>query len=253
MVAAAFLTVGSPGGGPGVESATAAVRKAAKITAASAERSGAATVRITYGGEVWVASTVRWNGEDLAVSREAPATPIRKAGTHLLVVDGVMYGIDAEDGGWAVLGSPDSVDADSGTTPGEYLAAVHEDVGGPTLRRITDGMTGLTKRTLADGSTVYSGSVAARLIARESGFKDGEALRVLPFGYVAHGVASDPSSLLDASVTVGDDGVVREIAVGWGTGASAWRYAVTYAGLGTTPAIKAPANAKPFPDRKVGS
>ena len=62
-------------------------------------------------------------------------------------------------------------------------------------------------------------------------------------------MASDPDSLLDASVTVGADGVVREIAIGWGTGASAWRYSVTYAGLGTTRAIEAPANAKPFPDR----
>ena len=72
---------------------------------------------------------------------------------------------------------------------------------------------------------------------------------MLPFGFVAHGVAGDPDALLDASVTVGADGVVREVAVGWGTGASAWRYTVAYSGLGTTPAIKAPANAKPFPDR----
>ena len=246
--AAAFLTVGLPGGGPGVESATAAFQQAATITAASAKRSGTAQVRITQGGEIWVASTVRWNGADMAMSRDVPIG-VRKPGTELIVVDGVMYGVDAEAGGWIVLGSPDSIDPDSGTTPDEYLAAVREDVGGPTLRRITDGMTGLTTRSLADGSTVYSGSVAARLIARESGFKEGEAIRVLPFGFVAHGVAGDPDALLDASVTVGADGVVREVAVGWGTGASAWRYTVTYAGLGTTPAIEAPANAKPFPDR----
>ena len=247
--AAALLTVGSPGGGPGVESATAAFQKAAEITGASAKHSGTAQVRITQGGEVWVASTVRWNGADMAMSRDVPIG-IRKPGTEFLVVDRLMYGIDVEDGRWAVLGSPDSIDPDSGTTPDEYLAAVHEDVGGASLRRITDGMTGLTRRSLADGSTVYSGSVAARLIARESGFKEGEAIRVLPFGFVAHGVASDPDALLDASVTVGADGVVREIAIGWGTGASAWRYTVAYSGLGSTPAIKAPANAKPFPDRK---
>jgi hypothetical protein len=80
-----------------------------------------------------------------------------------------MYGVDPEDGGWVVLGSPDSIDPDSGTTPDEYLAAVREDVDGTTLRRMTDGMSGLTTRQLDDGSTVYGGSVAAGLIARETG------------------------------------------------------------------------------------
>jgi hypothetical protein len=47
-------------------------------------------------------------------------------------------------GGPVVLGNPGSIDPDSGTTPDEYLAAVQEDIGGTTLRRITDGMTGLT-------------------------------------------------------------------------------------------------------------
>jgi hypothetical protein len=157
-----------------------------------------------------------------------------------------MYGLDPEDGGWVVLGSPDGFDPDSGTTPDEYLAAVQEDVGGATLRRITDGMTGLTTRRLDDGSTVYSGTVAAGLIARETGFKEGQSLRVLPFGYVAHDEAANPAAPLQAAVTVGADGIFREIAVTWGAGASQWVYKVTYSGLGTTPAPTAPANAEPL-------
>jgi hypothetical protein len=123
-------------------------------------------------------------------------------------------------------GPPSSVDPESGTTPDEYLAAVREDVGGVTLRRITGGMAGLTTRQLEDDSTAYSGTVPAGLIARESGFKEGQAIRVLPFGYVAHGEAADPSSPLDAVVTVGVDGIVREIAVSWGSGNSAWTYTI---------------------------
>jgi hypothetical protein len=165
----------------------------------------------------------------------------------MLVVDGVMYGVD--DGGWVVLGPPGSVDPDSGTTPDEYLAAVREDVGGTTLRRLTVGMTGLTT-SRQDGSTVYRGRVAAGSVARESGFKEGQAIRVLPFGFVAHGDAADPSALLDATVTVGAHGVVRELAVSWGTGASAWTYTVTYSALGATPPLVAPANARPFPKRQ---
>jgi len=36
---------------------------------------------------------------------------------------------------------------------------------------------------LDDGATVYSGTAAAGLIARESGFKEGRSIRLLPFGY----------------------------------------------------------------------
>jgi hypothetical protein len=117
---------------------------------------------------------------------------------------------------------------------------VGEDVGGVTLRRITDGMTGLTTRQLGDGSTVYGGTVAAGLVARESGFKEGRSIRVLPFGYVANAEADDPAAPLQAAVTVGADGIVREITVTWGTGNSAWRYTVAYSHLGATPAPVAP-------------
>jgi hypothetical protein len=247
---AVFLTVGGPGTGPGVANAAAAVKKAATVTAAAAERSGTAVVRIGHNGEAWAGTTVRWHGEDMAkedmaLPRDVPKRP-GKVGSRFLLVDGTMYGVDPDDGGWVVLGSPDSIDPDSGTTPDEYLAAVGEDVGGSTLRRITDGMTGLTTRQLDDGSTVYSGTVAAGLIAREAGFKEGESIRVLPFGYVAHDEAANPEAPLQAAVTVGAHGVVREIAVTWGSGASRWSFRVTYSGLGTTPAPTAPANAEPL-------
>jgi hypothetical protein len=125
------------------------------------------------------------------------------------VVDGLVHAV--EGGRWLEMGSPKNIDPDSGTTPGEYLSAARDDVGGTTLRRITNGMTGLTTRTLGDGSTVYSGAVPAGLIARETGFKEGQPIRVFPFGYVAHDEAANPAALLDTSVTVGADGVVREI------------------------------------------
>jgi hypothetical protein len=236
---AVSLTVGSNGGGPGVESAVAAVKKAATVTATSAERSGTAVVRITHDGELWAGSTIRWHGADVGIWRDAPQRSRRK-GLELLVVDGTLYGIDPGDGGWVMLGSPASIDPDSGTTPAEYLAAVREDIGGATLRRFADGMTGLTTRRLGDGSTVYRGSVAAGLIARETGFKEGQAIRVFPFGYVAHDEASDPAAALDTAVTVGPGGVVREIGVTWGT----WTYTVTYSRLGASPPLVAPRNAR---------
>ena len=233
---------------PRVANAAAAVRRAAAVTALSAERSGTAVVRITHDNRIWTGTTIRWNGRDLAVSRNAPRRPA-KAGFRFLVVDGTMCGIDPERGDWVSLGSPDGFDPDSGTTPDEYLAAVREDVGGVTLRRITHGMTDLTTRKLGDGSTVYSGTVTAGLIARESGFKEGQQIRVLPFGDVAHDEAANPANPLRAAVTVGPDGVIRELSVTWGTSASAWRYTVTYSRLGQTPAPVAPADARSLRER----
>ena len=138
------------------------------------------------------------------------------------------------------MGSPSNIDPDSGTTPAEYLAAVREDIGGTTLRRFTRGMTGLTTTRLAGGSTVYRGTVPAGAIAREPGFKEGQHIRVLPWGYVAHDEAENPAALLDTAVTVGPDGVVREIVVTWGP---AWRFSVTYSDLGATAAPIAPEHA----------
>jgi hypothetical protein len=236
---AVFLTVGSSGVTPGVENAAAAIKKAVTLTAASAEQSGTATVRMTHDGQAWAHKVVRWNGDNVEITDDGEAT---ESGLPLLVVNGMMYGHDPCCEGWVELGPPSSINPGSGTTPVEILAAAREDVGGTTLRRIVGAMgaSGLTKRPLGDGSTLYSGSVAAVLIARESGFKEGQPIRVFPFGYVAHDEAADPRRPLDTAVTVGSDGVIREIAVTWGT----WTYTVTYSDLGSTPALVAPANAK---------
>ena len=236
----ALLTVASPGGGPGVEDASAAVRTAAAVTAGAAERSGTATVHMTRDGETWAAATIRWNGDDIAIAQDARRRP-GKPGHPMLVVGGVLYGFEPGFG-WVAFGDPASIDPDSGTTPSETLAAVREDVGGATLRRILDGMTGPTVRVLGDGNTVYSGKVVSWLVATETGVKDGEALRVLPFGYVANDEAADPDAQLDVAVTVGENDVVHEIAVAWGQ----WTYTVTYSGLGATAAPKAPVNARPL-------
>jgi hypothetical protein len=240
-----FFTVGTPGGGPGVSDAAAAVRTAAAVTAASAERSVTAVVRITHNGELWAGSTIQWNDGDLSLTSDTPNRE-GKVGGRLLVVDGMMYGNDPVDGGWVMLGPPESIDPDSGTTPDEYLAAVRIDMGGASLERITEGMTGLTTDRMDNGSTVYSGTARAELIAAEQGFKEGQSIRVLPFGYVAHDEAADPNAPLDVAVTVAADGIVRKIAVSWGSGTSTWTYTVTYSRLGATTGLKAPANAEPL-------
>jgi hypothetical protein len=234
---AVALTIASRGGGPGVESASAAIRHAATVTAASAEQSGTALVRMTHDGDFWAGRTISWHGDDLSI-RDLGSRP--SSGGRWLVVGGMMYGPDPEHGGWLALGSPNSIDPGTGTTPADYLAAVRGDVGGETLQRISDGMRALTTHAHDDGSTVYSGTVAAGLIARETGFKEGQSIRVFPFGYVAHDAAADPKAQLETAVTVRPDGIIRQIAVSWGT----WTYTVAYSGLGETAAPAAPAHAR---------
>jgi hypothetical protein len=240
---AAFVALGTLGGGAGVEDAAAAFEQAATVTAAAAERSGTAVVRITRDGEVWAGTTIRWNGDDVSIARDHP-TRQGKVGDEMRVVGGILYGPDGQ-GGWLALGSPRSIDPNSGTTPAEYLAAVRQDVGGVTLQLFSDGLATMTAQTRDDGSTVYRGRVPAGIVAPETGFKEGGPIRVLPFGYVVHGEAENPEALLDVAVTVGAEGVVREIAVAWNPG---WRYTVTYSDLGTTAAPQAPASARSLED-----
>jgi hypothetical protein len=243
--AAWLLTAGGPAGGPAVEDARAAVGDAAAATAASAERSGTAVVRITHDGELWAGSTIRWHDGDLDVASDSPERSGR-AGGRLRLVDEALYGLEARGAAWVELGTPESIDPGSGTTPAQYLATAREDVSGATLRRVAAGVGDLTARPRGDGSTVYGGTVAAGLIARESGFKEGRPVRVLPFGYVAHGEAADPAAPLRVDLTVGRDGLVRRIAVAWGDSGSSWTYAVDYGALGAAAPIAAPADATPL-------
>jgi hypothetical protein len=240
-VAAVVLTlvaVGSPVGPLAVPPAE-AMQQAAQVTAQAAANSGTVELEITQDGALWVGRTLRWNGNDLSVANSDPSRDSRK---DMLVVDGMMYAPNPEvAGGWIELGPPESIDPDSGTTPDEYFATIAEDVGGETIQRITAEMSGLSTSLGADGSTVYQGKVPAGSLARENGVKDGENLRVLPFGYVAHDAAADPSNLIDVSIGVGADGLIEEIHAIWG-GGSSWSYRLRYSDLGTTAAIEKPPN-----------
>jgi hypothetical protein len=228
--------------GPVSVSPAEAMQRAVNASAAAAGDSGTVDVEITRNGEVWTAKTLSWSGSDLRMTTNDPQ---RVGRGDLLVVDGVMYGGHPEVvDRWIELGTPESVDPDSGTTPGEYLAFIGEDVGGATLQRITEEMTGLTTSMAENGSTIYAGQVPAGALARESGVKGGETIRVLPYGFVAQDEASDPDSLIDVSISVGDDGLIEEIHATWG-GQASWSYRLSFSGLGTTDSVEKPTNVEP--------
>src|SRR6266540_3546867 len=166
VAVAVFLTVGSSGVTPGVENAAAAIKKAAILTAASAKQSGTATVQMTHDGRLWVHKTVRWNRDDIEITDQSPGGS--SSGLPLLVVNGMMYGHDPDHEGWVQVGPVSSIDPGSGTTPTDVLAAVREDMGGATLRRITGAMRAgaLTATNLPDGRRRRSSMAIGRRRSR---------------------------------------------------------------------------------------
>ena len=238
LVVATVLVVGSPNGSQQVTPA-AAIEHAVSVSAGAAEQSGTVSIEVTQDGNLWGARTVLWNGPDVSITNEDPGR-VRRA--DLIVVDGTLYGPgpEAEDG-WLELGSPASIDPDSGTTPDEYLATVRADAGGDTFRRITKAMTGLSTSPGDNGSVVYRGTVPAEVLAPETGTKEGVPIRVLPYGYVAHDDASNPAAPIEVRITVGADEAIQEIHATRG-GASSWSYLLSFSGLGSTPAPTVPDN-----------
>ncbi len=105
------------------------------MTAASAERSGTAVVRMTHDGRAWAGKTVRWNGDDIAIAREPEPGAAEEGRAPRRRRDPLRLEPEAAAG--STSAAPTNIDPGSGTTPAENLAAVREDVGGATLRRIT--------------------------------------------------------------------------------------------------------------------
>ncbi len=237
-IVVATVLVGSPVGPPAVAPA-AAMESAAARTAAAADQSGIVRVQISRNGDQWAAETVHWNANNVALSDQQPT----RSGGDLLLVDGIMYAQDDPNapGEWVEIGSPDLLLPGSGTGPNEFLTAAREDAGGETLRRLTAAMADLTTTPGADGSTVYGGHVPAGDLARERGFKEGTPIRVLPYGYVAHDAANDPSAPIAVTITVGADSTIRSITATWG-GGSTWVYELTFRELGSAPELTAPSN-----------
>ncbi len=243
VVVIALLMAGSPLG-PQALPPAAAMEHAVEVTATAADESGIVEVEITQDGELWAAKTVHWNGDDLSVSESDTSASHRR---DLLVVDWMMYGHDPEaPGEWVELRISRQHRPRHRNDAGRLPVRGHEDAGGETLRRITSAMTDLTTSAGADGSTIYQGHVPAGDLARETGTKDGQTLRVLPYGYVAHDQASNPSSMIAVSITVGADETIQVISATWG-GVSDWTYNLRFDDLGSASELAAPVNARPLP------
>src|SRR5262245_2698977 len=67
-------STGPTGGGTGAQDPAASLRLAAQRTAVASVQSGTATVRLTKDGQSWAGQTVKWNGDDISLVRDEPAS-----------------------------------------------------------------------------------------------------------------------------------------------------------------------------------
>ncbi|MEZ5126418.1 MAG: hypothetical protein R2826_09245 [Thermoleophilia bacterium] len=235
VAAVTVATVWPHAGGMGVADAYAAVKKAAAVTAASTQQSGTAVVRASQGGVARFAQTARWHDGDLHVTNDTGTQAV----SEWLLVDGHLYfhipqgweGPNTYPKGWNE----------------QYLAPTRLDLTGGSLQRITGGMQGVTTASGDDGATVYRGTVAAGVLAARHELRDGRSELVFPFGFIPEDDAPKADAPLDVTLTVGDDGLVRELTASWGAGESAWSYSIAYSDLGSTAPVAAPASTLPTP------
>jgi hypothetical protein len=251
-VAAAFMLFG--GGNPSLTPTPAlaaeAVKKAAVDTSAAAQ-SGVISTVLLIDGEAQVSNTVSWNGSDLALVVQSDEQ------RQVRYVDGVYYetygysmGVapgdtthvdewihctDYDNGGTRTPG----VWANEEASPSQWLAAARTDLAGDGLVELVSGASGYTQTDSADGSTTYAGMTSVAAIQSQDWSLSG-----LPIASQPSFKVLDTSTAVAMKVTVGADGLIRELKLDWTLDlpgeASAWSYTTTYSELGTAAPIVAP-------------
>jgi hypothetical protein len=219
VVVGLLVTAASP------PSAYAAATKAVAATAAAAS----GTMTLSSGTS---SSTVRWDGKDVAIVSGTGGN-VLPGFDQLRLVGGAVYLQRADDGSWLHYASEADLERSLGS--GTVLAAYGLAVAGRAAQIIASAY-GLQKAELADGSSVYSGTIPPSSPARGAPSKGLGGLvmdsvrNMLPsFGY---GGAFQ--------LVVGSDGLVSrmsETAAPPATGA--WR--VEYSRLGDPQQITPPA------------
>jgi hypothetical protein len=129
----------------------------------------------------------------------------------------------------------DSKDGPGQDDPGQWVDAARGDVTGSNLRRIIEATKGLKQHENADGSTTYSGTATAGAIKSDS-------LGVAGLPSISRPVIKvrDPQTPCAVSVTVGADGLIREVRCSYETDGGTWEYRSVYSKLGEAGAISAP-------------
>jgi hypothetical protein len=211
-------------------SAYAAAKKAVAATSAGALDSGTMTLNrwqysSTREGSPSMVTTIRWNGDELAIASagEGRALP---GFVQLLLVGGGVY-VQRADGSWLHFAS------EADLAPPLYAGTVQAArslAAGSRAAQIIASAYGLQKTVQPDGSTLYSGTIPPSNPAEVAPSDDTATPITLPgFG---------PGGALQ--LVVGSDGLLTEMSETASPPlAGAW--SIEYTQLGNTPAITPPA------------
>ena len=250
VAAVLLLGGGNPNLTPSPDLAAEAARKAAVDTTAAA-KSGVIETVLLIDGEAQVMNKISWNGDDLSLLVQNDEQ------RQIRYVDGLYY----ETSGYSVpiaIGDSGPVDQwihitsfdNDGTgtmagsaieqpAPAEWLTAARTDLAGDGLTELVSGAQGYTQAANTDGSVSYSATTTVAAIQSQDWSLSG-----LPMANQPSFKVLDTSTPVAVTVTVGADGLIRELKLDW-TGdlpgeAFAWSYKTTYSQLGTAPVITAP-------------
>jgi hypothetical protein len=212
------------------------------------------TTTVLHGGTTQTVEGARWNGNDIAYSPEGGPVP------QLLLIGGGMY-VQTSDGRWWHYANA----SDVGPKPLGGLAQLARDtIAGTTPQQILALATGVQKADKPDGSTLYTGTIAASSLnpatvtgndAITSMILGAQKRTEMMSGAAANqgGTPGAGPSDLQLQMNVGADGLVKQVSVTFqqpGTSSAAdgtYTWSVTYSQLGNTPPITPPASSTDLP------
>lgn len=246
---ASGLAIGLVVTGASPPNAFAAAERALTVTTSAS--SGTMTGTVSHDGSSYTLDTTEWNGSNIAYipGERSELPPSEK---ELLVVGGNVF-VEGSDGSWVQYEGTGSV----GPKLGPVLQLAEANVTGTTADDILSLATGLEETTGADGTTVYTGTIADE--AGDAGAQptDDALMRILEDVRVGNepGAPGGFHPDLQFQMTAGSDGLVQSMSItfrqqqtGSASGDGLYTWTTSYSGLGSTPPITAPSNSTPAPE-----
>jgi hypothetical protein len=256
-------------GTPTIQSAYAAVAKAVTDTAAAAKSGTIKTTTIakwperpnpTYGktspedlgrkqpktpepkilpaSELRIDTTFAWHGDDASLQVTSDGKPhdtLYVGGKYYEQYEAYAPGEKPNPGDPQWMHYPLEEQGQMFDDPQAWVDGVRGDVQGTGLRRLLTATKDLKQTTNADGSKTFSGTAPASAIRDEQTGVSG-----LPYVSGPLLKVHDLSTPVALTVTVGDDGLIREVRTSYKSDGADWTYVSTYSDLGASPAIAGP-------------
>jgi hypothetical protein len=253
LAAATAAAVGLTLAATSPENASAAARRALAATAAAP--SGTMTTSVLHGAVTHTVDATRWNGADIAFS------PGFGSIAQLLLIGGGLY-VQTQEGTWLHYANASDV---APKPLGGFVHLAQDNIAGTTPQQILALATDVQKTAQSGGTTVYTGTIPNSSLdpalvpgndAITSMILGAQKRTDMMFGANGNeqGASGGQQKDLQLQMSVGGDGLVRQVSVTFQQGDTAspavdgiYTWSVTYSELGSTPPITAPPSSTDVP------